>query len=363
MPFLGMECMQGSMAKLETRAPSKMMLCRKQYQERKAEEMAAKVQKELEHKEKLQFAKQSIIDAQLATGESDFFVKAVANSIEKQGALLKVWECGENPQTVNDELLQTFQLKAKAVLFSDRLMNVFPPWQLTDLQKAGVVQCVLANIGSSALNALWYCPLNDSVWRDALQSATKTSELFTCPICMDPLVQVAPSGIVSTGNMWFAPLRKNEHWSSQPCGHACCRACMAMWAESSINDQKVNIRCPAPDCNYSLFDHDLKSLVDSVTFERHQEHKNADYLKHLKTALKEDASLNKWLKSNCRPCPECHVIVSRSEGCDAMQCVCGTHFCYRCGFKSCKCHQRKGHKMQDIWKPKAEHKSQAALEG
>lgn len=356
--------MQGSIAKLETRTPSKMELCRKQYQERKAEEMAAKIQKELEHREKLQFAKQSIIDAQLASGEPDFFVQAVVDSIEKQGALLKVCECGENPLTVNDELLQTFQLKAKAVLFTDRLMNAFPPWHFTDLQKACVIQCVLANMGASALNDR---PLyGDPVWLDALQSAMKTSELFTCPICMDPLVQLAASGIVSekvlTGKMWFAPLRKNEHWSSQPCGHACCRACMAMWAESSINDQKVNIRCPAPDCNYSLFDHDLQLLVDPVSFERHQEHKNADYLKHLKTALKEDASLTKWLKSHCRPCPECHVIVSRSEGCNHMQCVCGTHFCYACGLKDCKCHKR-GHKMQDIWKPKAQHKNQAALEG
>jgi len=358
MPYLGMGCMQ---AKLETRTPSKMELWRKQYQQDRATELAAKVQKELEHKDKLQFAKQSIMDVQLAAGEPDFFVKDVVASIEKQGALLKVWQCGEIPETIDDKLLQTFQMKAKAVLFSDKLMRAFPPWSLSGLQKECVVQCVLANTGASALNDWCVAGSKELVWREALQSAMRTSELFTCPICMDPLVQLTPAGSLLTGNMWFAPLRKNEHWSSQPCGHSCCRACMAMWAETSINDQKVNVRCPAPNCNYSLFDHDLQSLVAPATFERHQEHKNADYLKHLKTALKEDASLNHWLKSHCRPCPECHVIVSRSEGCDHMQCVCGTNFCYRCGFKSCKCHQSK--KRPDIWKPKAQHKSQAVVEG
>jgi len=91
-----------------------MELWRKQYQQDRATELAAKVQKELEHKDKLQFAKQSIMDVQLAAGEPDFFVKDVVASIEKQGALLKVWQCGEIPETIDDKLLQTFQMKAKS---------------------------------------------------------------------------------------------------------------------------------------------------------------------------------------------------------------------------------------------------------
>lgn len=166
---------------------------------------------------------------------------------------------------------------------------------------------------------------------------------------MDPLIQLSHSGAPITSNMWYAPLYKNEHWSSQPCGHACCQACMGTWAETSINDGKVNIRCPAPSCAYSLFDHDLQKLVTPEAFERHQEHKNADYLKHLRTSLKEDVRLNKWLKTYARPCPDCHVIVSRSEGCNDMKCICGTSFCYACGFKKCQCNQTK---RRDIWKPK-----------
>merc|ERR1719487_1359332 len=205
--------------------------------------------------------------------------------------------------------------------------------------------------------------VTSSIWQDALASAMQTSELFTCPICMDPLVEfVEHTRQPQMSNMWFARLQKNEHWSSQPCGHACCRTCMKTWAETAINDQKVNIRCPAPGCSYSLFDHDVQALVSPVAFERLQEHKNADYLRHLKSALKEDNRLKFWLKSHARPCPDCHVIVSRSEGCDDMQCVCGTNFCYACGFKSCKCNQRQ-ERRKDIWKPKGPRKQAAATEG
>jgi len=186
----------------------------------------------------------------------------------------------------------------------------------------------------------------------------KSSKEFTCPICMDPLIQLSHNGAPNTSKMWFAPLHKNEHWSNQPCGHACCQTCMKMWAETSINDQKVNIKCPAPYCSYSLFDHDLQKLVSPEAFERHQEHKNADYFKHLKASLKEDVRLNRWLKTHARPCPDCHVIVSRSEGCNHMGCVCGARFCYACGFKECKCREERS-KRRDIWRPKLVHRPES----
>lgn len=148
---------------------------------------------------------------------------------------------------------------------------------------------------------------------------------------------------------WFVLPRSSEHWSNMPCGHACCRSCMAMWAETAINDQKLRVKCPAENCSYTLYDQDLQTLVSPQAFERHQEHKSADYLQHLKTTLKEDVTLKMWLKSHARPCPDCHVIVSRSEGCNHMMCVCGTRFCYACGFKNCKCGIAK---KRDIWNPR-----------
>merc|ERR1712139_482238 len=173
-------------------------------------------------------------------------------------------------------------------------------------------------------------------------------DTFQCPICMDPLVSITSDGKIDTSNMWFAPLRKTEHWSNHPCGHACCRSCMVKWTETAINDQKLRIKCPAERCPYSLWDQDVQELVSRDVFERHREHKNADYLKHLKESIQENATLNAWLKTNARPCPACHVIVSRSEGCNVMTCVCGTRFCYSCGFQQCKCSVKE---RADIWNP------------
>ena len=45
-------------------------------------------------------------------------------------------------------------------------------------------------------------------------------------------------------------------------------------------------------------------------------------------------------KHQFRRCPSCKVVVQRIEGCDHMTCVCGNHYCYRCG---CTIDQRLGH--------------------
>merc|ERR1712007_280625 len=102
-------------------------------------------------------------------------------------------------------------------------------------------------------------------------------------------------------------------------------------------------------CKYRLWDQDLKELLSSKMFLRHQEHLYTDHLSNLKGLAKEDDDLMAWLRQNARPCPDCHVIVSRSEGCNTMICVCGTRFCYACGFITCQCGV-KG--RSDIWEPK-----------
>jgi len=173
-----------------------------------------------------------------------------------------------------------------------------------------------------------------------------------CPICMDPLVQVSDSGKLDLSSMWCAPLRKTEHWSNHACGHAFCRSCMERWAETAVNEQKVRIKCPAEACSYSLWEQDLKELLgEGSLFRRYQEHKHADYLENLRRISDKDDSLMHWLRSHARPCPDCHVIVSRSEGCNTMTCVCGTRFCYACGCQPCQCNSR-GARI-NIWKPEA----------
>jgi hypothetical protein len=172
---------------------------------------------------------------------------------------------------------------------------------------------------------------------------------WTCSICLDPMASISEHGL-DMSNMWCAPLRRNEHWSNYACGHTFCRACMETWTETAVNEQKMRIKCPAEGCTYSLWEQDLKELLSVKVFKRYQEHKHADYLQNLRAISEHDDSLMRWLRQHARPCPDCHVIVSRSEGCNVMTCVCGTRFCYSCGFKGCQCSQRE---RPNIWKPQA----------
>lgn len=345
---MGVGLLQGSAAKLECRTPCRLQVTRDELAARRA----AKIRIAAERKERMeaaqQAAKEAIAVAMVAVGASDTCGLEVVGFIEKRGALLKVWDGTE----INAVLLEEFTQLAKCESFRQKLLTFMPSWHLTDLQKTAIVDKVLQMHSFEQMSNLVKTGIDhhSAIWREALESANRTSEDFKCQICSDPLVHIGQNGFPDISNMWYAPLRKNEHWSNQPCGHAFCRTCMGSWAETAINDQKVRVKCPAEGCSYSLWDQDLKTLVSSAVFERHQEHKHADYLEHLKSELKGDIRLNRWLKGHARPCPDCHVIVSRSEGCNDMQCVCGCNFCYACGFKNCQCGKSK---KRDIWKPKA----------
>lgn len=273
--------------------------------------------------------------------------------MKKDNAILTAFAASE----LNTEIINSYRSKTAHAMFEAKFQRHFP-YNMTDLQKKDVIAKILESNSCAALSSMgrnldafgvngealrWY-------ERAVMSCVQDRSSNFHCPICLDPLVTQSIYNTIDTSGMWFAPLRKTEHWTNHPCGHACCRTCMGKWAETAINDQKLRVKCPAECCSYSLWDQDLRELVSEQVFERHQEHKNADYLQHLKKTVKKDISLKLWLKSHARPCPDCHVIVSRSEGCDAMTCVCGTRFCYACGFKSCKC---RSSKRADIWNPKA----------
>lgn len=196
--------------------------------------------------------------------------------------------------------------------------------------------------------------LADDIFRNCSSSLAEFTEFvtqstrLTCPICADPMFSVSDDGSGVECNFWSAASRKNEHWDNHACGHFFCRSCAGRWAETAINDQKLHIRCPAPGCKYKLMDQDVRELVSSKMFLRHQEHLYTDHLKNLKGLAKEDDDLMAWLRQNARPCPDCHVVVSRTEGCNSMLCVCGTRFCYACGFKKCQCGVKS---RNDIWAP------------
>ncbi|KAK5580632.1 hypothetical protein RB653_000654 [Dictyostelium firmibasis] len=49
--------------------------------------------------------------------------------------------------------------------------------------------------------------------------------------------------------------------------------------------------------------------------------------------LKLSAPTLKWVVQNTKQCPACNIIIEKIDGCNSMECVCGTNFCYGCGNK------------------------------
>lgn len=336
-------------AKLVSRTPCKIQQVRDSWKASEAQRKADKAAAELQRKIAIAEAKEAITIYLTSAGESAKSVETILGLIS-DNQIFKACPGTE----VDANKVDVFRNKAKQALYKKKLLDLSKEWQLSREQKEDVVNTLLMQHPCSELADL----VQDNRWRESFVHALKASvdsgsSRFQCPICMEPLITINSLGRIDMSNNWFVEPRGNEHWHNQPCGHACCRSCMATWAETAINDQKLKVKCPAENCSYCLFDDDLKKLVSPQIFARHQEHKSADYLQHLKASLKESIPLKMWLKSHARPCPDCHVIVSRSEGCDHMMCVCGTRFCYACGFKKCKCGSHKG--RADIWNPRQHH--------
>lgn len=353
-------------AKLEERAPSKQQLARQQQEEEKARRKAAEEEERRRHEEEMARAEVTLREYCVEEGgEDEDFAETLlklAKQDRGQGLLKVVVESGTRVDTT---ALAALWLRVKRSLIGFRVQTNFPTCGLTAAQTAAVIDRILEAHSTQELRSLQLkrptyaqddgnegsgekvrppCP-----YMEALSVLLREHHAaFRCPICWDPLVSLAGDDVILTDGMWTAPLRKNEHWSNYACGHVICRTCMAKWAETAINDQKLRIKCPAEGCTYSMWDQDLQGLVSPEVFERYHEHKTADYLRHLKASVKGNKELGGWLRSHARPCPDCHVIVSRSEGCNSMVCVCGTHFCYACGYKDCKC----GSKRRDIWNPR-----------
>ncbi|KAM9977189.1 hypothetical protein ACTFIR_011047 [Dictyostelium discoideum] len=49
--------------------------------------------------------------------------------------------------------------------------------------------------------------------------------------------------------------------------------------------------------------------------------------------LQVSASTLKWVLENTKICPTCKIIIEKIDGCNSMDCICGTNFCFGCGVK------------------------------
>ncbi|CAM9361572.1 unnamed protein product [Chrysoparadoxa australica] len=136
-----------------------------------------------------------------------------------------------------------------------------------------------------------------------------------------------------------------EHWDNKPCDHRVCLGCLVQYVEGMISEGKCKIRCPmgAADngCNYFLFSGDVERLTSPAMYERYQAIRNADFTsRHAEILADDEDEDHKCIREICSPCPTCKVFIYKYDGCSAMLCVCGTHFCHHCGAVWCKCGQR-----------------------
>ena len=130
------------------------------------------------------------------------------------------------------------------------------------------------------------------------------------------------------------------------CPFKSCKTCIKKYLEDSIDAKKTILRCPGVHANSKRCSHifsfdDISKIVSKESLEKWLETCSINYQERLDSIMSSDSSLKEFVENNCKPCPRCKVIVSRSEGCDIISCRCGESFCYKCGKaeRDCICYE------------------------
>lgn len=139
-----------------------------------------------------------------------------------------------------------------------------------------------------------------------------------------------------------------------------CAPCAKRWLEIQARDGVAYVRCPTPKCRVPLsretlelllspdayqallrrartsFEARLRELQSSAKTVAFETAKSA--MDQAKASLEEEKKEDekdeddgtlaflKWAGDATRACPECHVIIYRSEGCSHISCACGAEF-------------------------------------
>jgi len=113
---------------------------------------------------------------------------------------------------------------------------------------------------------------------------------------------------------------------------------------SETNPDEISF-CPTPGCQYICYydanvyhldcplckkSYCLKCKTEwhkNQTCQEYQEFHNMTYDEKINQKKFDD-----YVKGNkCKQCPTCKRWIEKNKGCDHISCLCGTHFCYRCG--------------------------------
>jgi hypothetical protein len=120
-----------------------------------------------------------------------------------------------------------------------------------------------------------------------------------------------------------------ESFEKYSCGHQLCAECASRWISTELSEGGARVRCPGSGCSQNLDADDVERLGSKELRNTFMERSTRDHTLRTQELRAEPANVS-WLGS-AQECPECHVLVERSYGCNNISCLCGTLFCFSCG--------------------------------
>ncbi|OBZ78844.1 E3 ubiquitin-protein ligase itt1 [Grifola frondosa] len=156
-------------------------------------------------------------------------------------------------------------------------------------------------------------------WLKEKRAIEKDPSIIHCPVplCQTPVPKPANT---EEGSSW-------ERLRTCPeCGYSFCAYCRRTW------------HGPISDCPLSVTESFVMEYMalpeDSSQRKTLEMRYGKANLRKLVVRYEEEQALKSWLERSTMACPNCHVHVEKSMGCNHMTCArCGNHFCYRCGEK------------------------------
>jgi len=124
------------------------------------------------------------------------------------------------------------------------------------------------------------------------------------------------------------------------CEHIFHQECLEQYLKTQIEDSKFPIKCPIPECNQEIGDHDLKDILPEELYSKFNEFT-------LNQAVQKQSDMC-WC-----PTADCKYAYSLPEGQTQLNCpMCSTHYCLTCKVvyhegKSCAQYQAENDNSKD----------------
>lgn len=133
----------------------------------------------------------------------------------------------------------------------------------------------------------------------------------------------------------FIPRERNGICPDEKCGRKTCVRCKSL----------VSTKAPYCQCRSSPPVRFSRSSIPLFTKRKPPSPSDFPYA----MAVQERPLLRLARRRNWQTCPHCANLVERTEGCNSMECVCGTGFCYCCGKEWCKRRWRGARRWWLLW--------------